>query len=185
MLIHGANGTGKTTLLKTILGFIREYSGTIHIGDVLQGSKAWKKNRSLLGYIHQESVKHTFPVSAGEVVAIGLARKRPQKNETAYRVESAMRRTGCFHVWRQPYHTLSGGEKQRVSLARCLCQKARVLLFDEPTSFLDNSGKETLLELLIDLVRTERPTILLVSHESSWTERLAWPTLELREGRLW
>jgi zinc transport system ATP-binding protein len=185
MLIHGANGTGKTTLLKTILGFIREYSGTIQIGDVLQGSKEWKKNRSLLGYIHQESIKRTIPVSAAEVVAIGLARKRPRKDEIMYRVESAMRRTGCFHLRRQPYHTLSGGEKQRVSLARCLCQKARILLFDEPTSFLDSSGKETLLELLTDLIRTERPTILLVSHELSWTERLLWPTLELREGKLW
>ncbi len=185
LVIHGANGTGKTTLLRTILGFTNPSQGTIKIGEYLVGSSDWKRNRSQTGYVHQESVKNLFPVSAGEVAAMGLSGRRLSKSEIDYRVEISMRRTGCFHLKKQSYHSLSGGEKQRVSLARCLCQNARILLFDEPTSFLDAEGKEELLGLLQELSRNEAPTMLLVSHELSWLEKLGWPGKELKGGKLW
>ena len=184
LVIHGANGTGKTTLLRTILGFVQPVQGTIRIGDINVGSNEWRQNRSLAGYVHQENVKNTFPVSAEEVAAIGLSERKLSSKEITYRVEVAMRRTGCFHLAKQSYHSLSGGEKQRVSLARCLCQNARVLLFDEPTSFLDSGGKEDLLELLNELGSTEAPTMILVSHETSWLDQLNWPRKELKGGRL-
>jgi len=79
---------------------------------------------------------------------------------------------------------LSGGEKQRVSLARCLCQHARVLLLDEPTSFLDCEGKDDLLVLLQELCHNEAPTIIMVSHDPAWIERLSWSKKELKGGRL-
>ena len=184
LLIYGANGAGKTTLLKTILGLEKPLSGIIKVGDWQVGSREWKRNRMNTAYVHQENIKNTFPVSADEVVAIGLSGGKMSSSEIAYHVEIAMRRTGCFHLFKRSYHSLSGGEKQRVSLARCLCQHARVLLLDEPTSFLDQEGKEDLLVMLQELCHKETPTIIMVSHDPVWTKRLSWGKKELKEGRL-
>jgi len=184
LLIYGSNGTGKTTLLKTILGLVKPLSGIIKVGEWQVGSREWKKNRMNTAYVHQENVKNTFPVSAGEVVEIGLAGSRLSSSEIAYKVEVAMRRMGCFSLFKRSYHSLSGGEKQRVSLARCLCQNARVLLLDEPTSFLDREGKEDLLVMLQQLCNNEAPTILMVSHDPVWIEQLSWEKKELKGGCL-
>ena len=184
LFIHGTNGAGKTTLLRAMLGFFPLAEGTIKIGDYLVGSDLWKQNRSFIGYVHQENIKNNFPISANEVVQIGLGKSRISKSESEYKVEVAMRRTGSFHLFNQPYHTLSGGEKQRVSLARCLCQNAKVFLMDEPTSFLDQRGKDDLLLLLHELSRNEAPTMVLVSHELQWIEQLKWPRKELKGGVL-
>ena len=184
LLIYGSNGAGKTTLLKVILGLIKPLSGVVRVGEWRVGSSEWAQNRMNTAYVHQENIKNTFPVSAGEVASIGLAGAKISSSEIAYKVELAMRRTGCFDLFKRSYHSLSGGEKQRVSLARCLCQNARVLLLDEPTSFLDREGKEDLLSLLNELCYNESPTIIMVSHDPMWTEQLSWVKKELKGGRL-
>lgn len=184
LLVYGSNGAGKTTLLKAILGLIKPLKGVVSVGDWCVGSHEWKQNRIHTAYVYQENIKNTFPISAGEVVSIGLAGSKISSSELAYKVEIAMRRTGCFNLLKRSYHSLSGGEKQRVSLARCLCQNAKVLLLDEPTSFLDREGKEDLLLLLQELCYNEAPTILMVSHDPVWTERLSWEKKELKGGSL-
>ncbi|MGC9341478.1 MAG: DUF1893 domain-containing protein [Bacteroidales bacterium] len=185
LIIHGANGAGKTTLLRSMLGLVPIYSGSIEIGEYQVGSRSWNKNRNIAGYVHQETIRNNFPISAGEVVQVGLGNMRLASAEIHYRVEVAMRRTGSFHLVHQPYMSLSGGEKQRVSLARCLCQDAGVFLLDEPTSFLDAKGKEDLLDLLNELSENEAPTMIVVSHELQWVERLNWDIKELKGGQLW
>ena len=184
MLVSGANGTGKTTLLKTILGLEKPVKGIVKVGDLYVRSREWERNRMNTAYVHQENIKNSFPVAAGEVVAIGLAGSKLSSSEIAYKVEIAMRRTGCFNLLKRSYHSLSGGEKQRVSLARCLCQHARVLLLDEPTSFLDREGKDDLLALLQELCHNEAPTIIMVSHDPVWIDRLSWGKKELINGKL-
>ena len=184
LLIYGSNGSGKTTLLKTILGLVKPLNGTVKVGDLNVGSKEWMSERMNTAYVYQENIKSNFPVSAGEVVSIGLAGKKMSSSEIAYKVEIAMRRTGCFNLLKRSYHSLSGGEKQRVSLARCLCQSAKILLLDEPTSFLDQEGKDDLQFLLRELCFNEAPTIIIVSHDPTWVEHLAWEKKEMKGGRL-
>lgn len=184
LIIEGANGTGKTTLLRAILGLIPISTGSITIGEYLVGTELWKENRKFIGYVNQEHVKNNFPISAGEVVQIGLGKTPYLTTEIRYQIELAMRRTGAFHLINQPYHTLSGGEKQRVSLARCLCQNARVILMDEPTSYLDQQGKDDLGQLLYELSQNEAPTIVLVSHDRPWIEQMNWPVKALKGGQL-
>jgi len=184
LVVQGENGCGKTTLLKSILGLIPAMKGTILVGEELVGSASWLKNRSQTAYLNQETTKNSFPITAAEVVAIGVSGLKIGSNERDYRVELSMRKTGCFHLRYMLFHQLSGGEKQRVSLARALCQNARLLLLDEPTSYLDEKGKEELCDLLVDLSKNEAPTMLMVSHDSSWTERLNWPTKILKRGKL-
>ena len=185
LVIQGENGGGKTTLLKSILGLISPLQGSILIGEELVGSAAWQKNRFQTGYLNQETTRNNFPITASEVVAIGVCGIKISNFDRDYRVELAMRKTGCFSIRNEMFHQLSGGEKQRVSLARCLCQNARLLLLDEPTSYLDEKGKDELAELLIDLSRNEAPTMLLVSHDTNWTDQLNWLNKTLKNGKLW
>lgn len=185
LIICGENGVGKTTLIKAILGLQPISSGTIRIGDLQVGSQIWKKNRHITGYVNQERVKGLFPVSAAEVVEIGLAGRKLSKVVIRERVEEAMQRTGCLELAGRSFHTLSGGEKQRVSLARCLCQQARVLLFDEPTTFLDPKSREDLYDLLMELWTEEAPTMVIVSHDDNWINRFKWEVKELKGGKLW
>lgn len=184
VFIKGPNGVGKTTLLKLILGLEKLQSGSITIGDFNVGSKEWNRNRHITGYVQQENVKNNFPVTAREVVEIGLAALKKSKIEMEHRTEISMRRTGCWHLAGQSYHELSGGEKQRVNLARCLCQQAKVLLFDEPTSYLDPGAKEELYEMLNELWANEAPTVIVVSHDDNWIAKFNWPVYELNNGVL-
>ncbi len=85
------------------------------------------------------------------------------------------------HLSSRNFFTLSGGERQKVSLARSLCQKARLLLLDEPTSFLDAKSRNTLLEVLHSLTLEEMPTIIIVTHDKDLEADLSWPILHLEE----
>ena len=184
LIICGENGVGKTTLLKSMLGLQPISAGTIKIADLQVGSHIWKKNRHITGYVNQERVKGIFPVSAAEVVEIGLSGRKLSNAAIKQRVEVAMKRTGCYDLVNRSFHKLSGGEKQRVSLARCLCQQARVLLFDEPTTFLDPKSREDLFELLIELWADEAPSIIVVSHDDNWINKFQWEVKELKGGKL-
>jgi len=184
VFIKGANGVGKSTLLKAILGLEKIAKGTITIGNLEVGSSEWDKKRSVTGYVHQEMVKNSFPISVTEVVEIGLAGHQLNKTELLHRTEIAMRRTGCLHLAQRSYHELSGGEKQRVNIARCLCQEAKVLLFDEPTSFLDRDSKNELYGLLTELWSNEAPTAIIVSHDDQWISKFNCKVYELSDGRI-
>ncbi len=184
LIICGENGVGKTTLLRTILGLQPINSGIIKIADVQVGSLVWKKNRHLTGYVNQERSRSIFPVSASEVVEIGLSGRKLSRNVIKERVNVAMRRTGCLDLADQSFHKLSGGEKQRISLARCLCQQARILLFDEPTTFLDPKARDELFNMLIELWENEAPTIIVVSHDNQWIERFNWEVKEMKGGKV-
>ena len=185
LIICGENGVGKTTLLRTILGLQPINSGIIKIADVQVGSLVWRKNRHMTGYVNQERSKSIFPVSASEVVEIGLAGRKLSRHIIKERVYAAMRRTGCLDLADQSFHKLSGGEKQRISLARCLCQQARILLFDEPTTFLDPKARDDLFNMLMELWENEAPTIIVVSHDNQWIERFNWEVKEMKEGKIW
>ncbi len=180
LVITGDNGTGKTTLLRTIIGAVEKKEGQILVNDKLQ-----KRDRSsLIGYVHQSYNSTPFPVSTEEIVAAGLAGQKIFGKKMKYKVEIAMRRTGSFHLKGRNFYTLSGGEKQRVSLARCLCQRAGLILMDEPTSFLDQDAKDELLDVLHDITYRHAPTMLIVSHDHEWIRLLGWKVKELKDKKL-
>jgi zinc transport system ATP-binding protein len=181
VMILGRNGAGKTTLLKTILGLVKPVSGTAGVLGSPVGSRSWSSLRRYVGYVHQESVPTDFPISALEVVEIGAGGHRRERGGN---VAAAMMKTGCHHLRNQLFGTLSGGEKQKVSLARCLCQKPRILLLDEPTASLDLDSKEELSKLLEDLNRDLAITILMVSHELYLFRRSGWRVVQLKSGKI-
>ena len=167
ILITGVNGAGKTTLLKTILGSLAPTTGSVRLpGDHTGGSHT--------GYVNQESVSVSFPISAWEVVAIGVAAASGTRSEKNQRVHDAMVATRCVTLAKRMYATLSGGEKQRVAIARCLAQDARILLLDEPTASLDSAGKRDLVSLVERLADDQEITVIMATHEFDGMDRSGW-----------
>ncbi len=174
LLIQGDNGKGKTTLLKMLMGKFEPTSGKVLIDGV---SPSQIKNRTI-GYIKQQQVQQQFPVSVREVVSMATDSSL-SKERQKWEIDTALRRIGIQELQGRNFYTLSGGERQKVALARCLCQKARLLLLDEPTSFLDASSRHALVETIKALTLNEMPTIIVVTHDKLLERDLAWPTLTL------
>ncbi len=174
LLIQGDNGKGKTTLLKMLMGKLEPTRGKVLI-DGVPPSKI--RNRTI-GYIKQQQSQQQFPVSVREVVSMATD-STLSKEQQKWEIDTALRRVGIQDLQDRNFYTLSGGERQKVSLARCLCQKARLLLLDEPTSFLDAKSREALLETIRALTLNEMPTIIIVTHDKQLEKDLAWPTLTL------
>lgn len=184
VMISGSNGAGKSTLIKSILGLMPVSEGSVFVSGLRVRSSAWRRVRRDVGYVHQTTVGVEFPITAAEVVEIGLAahhRNRKAKNET---VTTAMIATGCIHLSNAVYARLSGGEKQRVSIARCLVQGPSILLLDEPTASLDPEGKDEFLAMIEQLHADRGITVVLVSHDAAQFTRAGWRQLVLSQGQL-
>ncbi|MBI9107336.1 MAG: DUF1893 domain-containing protein [Spirochaetales bacterium] len=181
LIVTGENGSGKSTLLRAVLGLVPVRAGAVLIDGKpalteVAGGKA--------AYLNQIDNSNRDPVSAEEVVRIGFASKRLRKDEADYKLELAMRRTGCFDLAARDFHELSGGEKQKVSLSRCLCQEPGIFLMDEPTSFLDSGANREFVSILGELLLVEMPTIIIVSHDRGLIGSIGWSVKHLSGGRL-
>lgn len=150
--ITGHNGIGKSTMLKTLLGLLQPYSGTMQLGE---GVKA--------AYFAQES-----PASA-QTALERLGELRPDLTNKAIRQALAMSGLTDKHI-RQPLCALSGGEQAKVRLCELMLTESNVLVLDEPTNHLDTSSKEAFKEALCSY----KGTVLLVSHEPEFYEE--WVT---------
>ena len=179
LMILGENGTGKTTLLRLICGIYKSDEGTI----LIDGKPLSKLEKYTIGYIPQLSElqeEQNFDLTAEEVISLGIPPKKGQSRKAVNQaVKDAMRRTGCLYLAKRKFSVLSGGEKQKVSLARCLAQKAKLLLLDEPTANLDAENKKMVIETLNALSISEIPTIIMVTHDKELTALKKWEVLNL------
>ncbi len=182
VLIRGENGTGKTTLLRAILGLLPCASGTIAVAAEQIGSASWRKNRHRVAYVRQSEDAPDLPISAAEVVEIGAG--AASGADLRRRAREALHRTGAAHLESRLFRELSGGERQRVSIARALAQRPQVLLLDEPTVGLDPGARESLIELLDGLARRQGVTVVIVSHDIAPAELPHARALTLRDGKL-
>ncbi|MFW5690088.1 MAG: DUF1893 domain-containing protein [Spirochaetota bacterium] len=182
LLIRGENGTGKTTLLRALLGLESYAHGTLEIRGRRVGSSAWSSERHRTAYVRQIEEPTSLPISVLEVVEIGS--RADAAHRVAARARDALHRTGASHLERRLFGSLSGGERQRVSIARALAQGADVLLLDEPTSGLDPGARASLLALLDGLAQRQNVTVVIVSHDITWDELPAARVLTMRDGTL-
>lgn len=144
----GPNGAGKTTLLKIILGIIPPDSGSV-----------WQKQGLKIGYVPQ---KLNLPKSIPLTVERFLCLEKPYPQSE---LSEALKETGAENLLSRSIHPLSGGEMQRVMLARTLLKQPDLLVLDEPAQGLDPSGEEQFYTLLTRLNKTKRCSILMVSHD--------------------
>ncbi|MHA1253549.1 MAG: metal ABC transporter ATP-binding protein [Candidatus Helarchaeota archaeon] len=163
--IFGPNGSGKTTLLKAILGLIKPDKGIIKLFN----SDDLKKMRIKIGYVPQNpSVKRNFPASVIEVVEMGLYGKigflKPIKKEHRKIAERALHKVHMGAFKNRPIGHLSGGELQKVMVARAIVSNPEILLLDEPTSALDFVMTGELMTLLKELNEKYKLTIIAINH---------------------
>jgi zinc transport system ATP-binding protein len=156
--IIGPNGGGKTTLVKAILGLMKPASGSIELS----------LDRSEIGYLPQVSkVDASFPITVKEVIASGLEHGLKIRSMSARdrqrKVSKALQSVGLNALQSRPIGELSGGEFQRTMLARAIISSPRLLVLDEPDTYVDNQFEKELYELLKELNKTI--TILLVTHD--------------------
>jgi len=164
LVLIGTNGSGKSTILKTMAGLLAPISGSLEILGALSGSLPKR-----VAYLPQHPVStHTLPLRVRDVVAMGRFAhlglfRRPSTNDRLI-VDSSMQRTGIDPQANKPIRDLSGGQQQRTHLAQVLTRQAEILLLDEPTAGLDINGRK----LVADLIASERArgvTVVMATHE--------------------
>jgi len=163
--IFGPNGSGKTSLLSTILGLKKPIKGTVKLFN----SDNLKKERVNIGYVPQNpKAKKTFPASVLEVVEMGLYGKigflKPLRIEDKKQAEKALHNVHMGKFKSRPIGHLSGGELQKVMVARALVSEPKVILLDEPTNALDFLMVKELMELLTELNEKLNITIIVINH---------------------
>lgn len=173
LLIKGENGIGKTTLLKTIAGILPSNDKKI----LIDNKKISELEKNLIGYIPQFSDNSTFSLSVEEVVSLGINSK--EKNKSSL-IKKSLERTSSLNLINRSFSSLSGGEKQKVNLSRCLAQNAKLLLLDEPTASLDLENKKMVIDILHSLSISEIPTIIVVTHDNELNSLRNWKTINLK-----
>ncbi len=160
LCIIGENGTGKSTLLKGILGLQKLNSGTIAFSGLT--------NREI-GYLPQRTVvQKDFPASVYEVVLSGRQTRGFKLFYTAEDKKTAqlnIELLGIENIKNKPFNELSGGQQQRVLLARALCATKKLLLLDEPTTGLDPYVTAELYKLISELNQKHGVTVIMVTHD--------------------
>lgn len=161
LCIVGENGTGKSTLVKTLLGLIEPLSGTVSYSDGLKKSE--------IGYLPQQSaIQRDFPSSVMEVVLSGALNKRRKlfgySEEDKVRAAGILKRLGMDGYARLSYQELSGGQQQRVLLSRALMATEKLLLLDEPITGLDVKASSELYSIVRELNQSGI-SIIMVTHD--------------------
>jgi iron complex transport system ATP-binding protein len=183
--LAGPNGAGKSTLLAILSRLRRNFSGACSYGG--QPIAKWRPGRFAreVAYVPQ-SLRSEFPFSAEEVVLMGRAPHVSGMFETACDREAAARAmasTDTTHLCGRDFRTLSGGEKQRIILAAALAQDPKVLLLDEPTSFLDLAHQVDLYRILESLCRSGM-MVVSVTHDLNLAAMFCDRLILLRAGRV-
>lgn len=184
-IVIGPNGSGKTTLLKLICGFVRAQRGEISIQERPIGEYSKKQLAKTIAYVPQ-NVPTDFPFTVAEVVLMGRAPHLgilglEQRNDIESARE-AMRFTGVDHLARRRLSQLSGGECQRVFIARAICQQPRIMLLDEPTASLDPAHQVRVMDLMDELKQRDAMTIVMVSHDVNLAAMYGNRVLLLKDG---
>jgi len=188
--IIGPNGAGKTTILTIINGMGKLLSGRVQVlGHYLTPGNGHSL-RKKVGYVPQvENIDPRMPMSVREVVMIGRYGllglfKKPSKHDWEI-VDEMLELVGMSHLSNRPIGHLSGGEQQRVAIARCLAQQPEIFLLDEPTASLDWKAQTDILELVRQIHDTRRLTTLFVTHDLSALPIACNRVVLMKEGLIW
>ncbi len=166
--IDGPNGGGKTTLVKVITGLLLPYSGTVEYADNLTVNGVRR-----IGYLPQQNVfDRSFPISVADVVVSGLQAEKGfshRYNRANFvRARKLMETIGIAELERRPIGEVSGGEMQRALLCRALIAEPRLLILDEPTTYVDSRFEEELYGILRELNGGgSGRAIVMVSHDAA------------------
>jgi iron complex transport system ATP-binding protein len=185
--ILGPNGSGKTTLLKSISCSLKPYKGTILLNEAdIYSLKSIDVAKQLAVVPQDTSVGFNF--AALDIVLMGRnphMKRFQMESETDMAVaRKVMNLTNIWHLAERPINELSGGEKQRVIIARALAQEPRILLLDEPLTHLDIVNQLEIMDLVKDLCVKEKLVVLAVFHDFNLAARYCNSAIMLKKGKI-
>ena len=172
----GPNGSGKSTILKTIVGQLGKISGTVLVENAAMDRLSRREIAQKMAIVMTERI-HPELMTCRDVVAtgrypytgaLGLLGERDKEV-----VQASLDRVNAGEIAERPFSAISDGQRQRILLARALCQEPEIIVLDEPTSYLDIRYKLELLTVLKELVRDRTIAVLVSLHELELAERVS------------
>jgi len=189
LLITGPTGCGKTTLCKCLNGLIpNSYNGDFN-GEVIVDGLSTKEHpvyelAQHVGLVFQDPENELFCTSVEKEIAFGPENLGLPRDEIRRRVEEAMAMVGISHLRERSPYELSGGEQQKVAIAALLAMKPKILVLDEPTSNLDPFSAYSILNLLFNLKKEYKMTIILIEHRLEIAAKMADRCAVMNDGRI-
>lgn len=180
----GQNGTGKTTLINLITGFLNPQSGQLELGDRPLDPLSVKERAEKIGYVLQDPNQMISKTMVFDEVALGLQLRGISEDEQAQRVEKILHVTGLYPFRNWPISALSFGQKKRVTIASVLVLEPQILILDEPTAGQDLAHYAKMMDFLRNMNRSLAVTVLMVTHDMNLMMSYADRTLVLDEGQL-
>ena len=178
--IVGPSGAGKSSFLRLLNRLDEPTSGTVWLDGIDYRTILPQELRRRVGMVMQSP--HLFPGTVAENIRFGPRQREEElPQETIVRL---LKRVGLAGYAERDASNLSGGEAQRVSLARTLANSPEVLLLDEPTSALDEATQRDVEDLILGIIREQGLTCLLITHNMEQAKRLATHVMVLEAGKL-
>ena len=184
LAVLGANGTGKTTLFRSLLHFIQPLQGRVLLDGKDTGKLTRRQLAAHIAYVPQ-CHQCTFPYSVEDIVTMGLQPHIPRFGEPTKKdymeVADTLALLGIGHLGSRHYRKLSGGEKQLALIARALVQKPKLMVMDEPTASLDFANAVTVLSQILRLKGSDM-ALIITSHSPRQARVYADRVLMLKNG---
>jgi iron complex transport system ATP-binding protein len=189
-VILGANGSGKTSLLSALTGYLMPTSGDLSLLGQTYGESDWRELRKQIGLV-SSAVRRMMAddepalatVASGKYAMIDFWGRMPRADRA--RALEILRQIECAHLAQRPWRVLSQGERQRVLIGRALMAQPRVLILDEPCSGLDPVAREYFLQFIQRLgAQKNSPTLVLVTHHAAEIMPVFSHLLILKNGRV-
>ncbi|MCK4949479.1 MAG: ABC transporter ATP-binding protein [Thermoplasmata archaeon] len=185
--IVGPNGCGKTTLIRCVSRVLAPVGGVVWLDNELLSGMSFRDVASKVGVVPQ-TTRPGFAFTAYEIVAMGrtpyIGRLQMESEEDLAVIKGAMLSTDCWHLRSRTFSELSGGEQQRVVIARALAQEPRVLLLDEPTSHLDLGYQLQIMDMIEGLAGERNLIVVAIFHDLNMAVRYCENVVLLNEGKV-
>jgi putative ABC transport system ATP-binding protein len=180
LAIFGPSGAGKSTLIRLLNRLDEPSSGTVYLDGIDYREIPPRQIRRRLGLVMQRP--YLFPGTVADNLRFGPAAHGETLDDSA--IQRLLAGVDLEGFGQRDVSKLSGGEAQRVSLARTLANQPEVLLLDEPTSSLDRAAMQEVEETILSVLQTQNVTCILVTHDQQQVQRMADRVLMLREGKV-
>jgi len=189
VLITGPSGCGKTTLCRCFNGLIPhfyqgELKGEISVAEMDTTKHQTHEMAKHVGLVFQNPENQLFALSIEKDVAFGMENLGVPRAEMRKRVDWALKQTDIYDLRERSPHEVSGGQQQRVAIAAVLAMQPEIIVLDEPTSFLDPLSAEKIFEVIYELNKKFRMTVVLVEHRLDLTAKYADHIIIMDEGKV-
>jgi cobalt/nickel transport system ATP-binding protein len=176
----GENGAGKTSLLLAVVGILETANGTIELDDISLNKKTINEFRKQIGMVFQNPDDQLFMPLIYDDIAFGCRNFGLPEEQIKIKVEEIITQLNINHLRDRSSLKLSSGEKRMAAIATVLAMNPSVLMFDEPTAFLDPKAKRTLVETLKKLPHAK----IIATHDMEFVSEVCDRVIVLKDGRI-